>query len=261
MTKKIACVLLMVFLLSIVGCSTKPVQPIAAEGKLRMGLFRGSPTSILPGKTLSDSRGVGLELGQTLASDFDFAFVPIIFQTNADTIGALRKARVDMVFTSALDENTDDIVFSRPVLQIEKSYLLGNQRRIRGLAEVDVPTRKIGVMEGSSSLKELKKTVKHAQIITTSSATSAAAMLRAGRIDVFSSNKALLYEMSEMVPGSRVLPDVIGYESFSLGIPKARADTLPQINQWIEELLRKDQLKEMIENAGIQGAVPIALKK
>jgi polar amino acid transport system substrate-binding protein len=261
MTKKILYGLLMVFILSIVGCSTKPVQPIASEGKLRMGLFRGSPTSILPGKSLSDSKGVGLELGQALANDFGFTFVPVIFQTSTDAIGAIKKSRVDMVFISTGADHTDELVFSRPILQLEQSYLVGNQGRIRSLAVVDVPSRKIGVMEGSSSLNALKKTIKHGQIITISSVTSAAAMLRADRIDAFLSNRALLNEMVETVPGSRVLPDVIGYESFSLGLPKARADSLPQINQWIEELLRKDQLKGMIENAGLQGAVPRPIKK
>ena len=261
MIKKLPWLLLLVLIMGAVGCSTKPPQPISSEGKLRMGLYRGSPTSILPGKTLSDSKGVGLELGQTLAKDFDFAFVPVIFQTNADTIGALKKGRVDMVFTSSGDDNIDDLVFSKPILQLEKSYLVGNQRGIRSLSDVDVPTRKIGVMEGSGSQKELKKTLKHAQIITTSSATSAAAMLRAGRLDAFFSNKALLHEMAETIPGSRVMPDVIGYELLAIAIPKAKAETLPQINQWIGEFMGKDQLKEILENAGIQSAVPIAIKK
>jgi len=235
------------------GCATQPPPPVGTNGKLRMGVYRGSPTSILPGKTFEDSKGVGYELGKLFAQDFNFAYTPIIFEKNADVLAAAKQGRVDMIFTNVSPDRADDFAFSKPILKIEKGYLIGSQRGIQNIADIDVPTRKIGVSEGSSSQKELAKLIKHAQIVTTTSTTSAIAMLKAGRIDVFSSNKAILYEMSDAIPGSRVLGDVIGYESMSIGVPKERASSIPQINDWIDRAMKQDQFNDMVKNSGLRG--------
>jgi polar amino acid transport system substrate-binding protein len=221
--KYFARISVIIFAAILYGCATQPSPPVGTNGKLRMGVYKGSPTSILPGKTFEDSKGVGYELGKLFAQDFNFAYTPIIFEKNADVLAAAKQGRVDMIFTNVSPDRADDFAFSKPILKLEKGYLIGSQRGIQNMADIDVPTRKIGVSEGSSSQKELTKVIKYAQIVTTTSTTSAIAMLKAGRIDVFFSNKAILYEMSDSVPGSRVLGDVIGYESMSIGVPKERA--------------------------------------
>jgi len=253
MVRKISRIFLLLLISVMVGCASKPSPPVGTNGKLRMGLYKGSPTSILPGKTYEDSKGVGFELGRLFAQDFNFAYTPVIFEKNADVLAAAKQGRVDMIFTNTSPDRADDFAFSKPILKIEKGYLIGSQRGIQNIADIDVPTRKIGVSEGSSSQKELAKLIKHAQIVTTTSTTSAIAMLKAGRIDAFSSNKAILYEMSDSVPGSRVLGDVIGYESMSIGVPKERASSIPQINDWIDRVQKQDQFNEMTKNSGLRG--------
>ncbi len=253
MIRKISRIFLLLLISVMVGCASKPSPPVGTNGKLRMGLYKGSPTSILPSKTYEDSKGVGFELGRLFAQDFNFAYTPIIFEKNADVLAAAKQGRVDMIFTNVSPDRADDFAFSKPILKIEKGYLIGSQRGIQNIADIDVPSRKIGVSEGSSSQKELAKLIKHAQIVTTTSTTSAIAMLKAGRIDAFSSNKAILYEMSDSVPGSRVLGDVIGYESMSIGVPKERASSIPQINDWIDRAMKQDQFNEMTKNSGLRG--------
>ena len=246
--------LLIVFLLA--SCATEPLPPMTSDGKLRMGLYKGSPTSLLPGKTIEDSKGVGLEIGKALAEDFNLAFTPIIFEKNADVLSAAKQGRVDVIFTNASPERAQDFAFSETVLKIEKGYLIAPQRGIQGISDIDVVGRKIGVSEGSSSQKELASIIKKAQIITTTSTTSAIAMLKAGRIDAFSSNKAILYEMSDVVPGSKVLSDVIGYESMSIGIAKEKSALIPKINAWVKKMNTAGAIEPMVKRAGLRGVAP-----
>ena len=245
---------LMVLLLA--GCASKPLPPLTSDGKLRMGLYKGSPTSLLPGKTLEDSRGVGLEIGKALAEDFNLAFTPIIFEKNADVLSAAKQGRVDLIFTNASPERANEFAFSEMVLKIEKGYLIAPQRGIQGLSDIDVEGRKIGVSEGSSSQKELANIIKKAQIITTTSTTSAIAMLKAGRIDAFSSNKAILYEMSDSVPNSKVLSDVIAYETMSIGVAKEKSAYIPKINEWIKKMNAAGKFEPMVKRAGLRGVAP-----
>ena len=198
-----------------------------------------------------DSRGVGYELGKLFAQDFNFAYKPIIFEKNADVLAAAKQGRVDMIFTNVSLDRADDFAFSKPILKLEKGYLIGSQRGIKNIADIDVPTRKIGVSEGSSSQNEITKLIKYAQIVTTTSTTSA--MLKVGQIDVFFSNKAIFYEISDAVPGSRFLADVIGYESMSIGIPKERAAAIPKINDWIDGAMQQGQFNDMVKNLGLRG--------
>ncbi len=238
------------------GCANTSSPLLTKSGPLKMGVYKGSPTSIVQGKTIEDTRGVGYELGRALANDFDYAYAPIIFDKNADVLAAAKQGRVDMIFTNATPERLEDFAFSNPVLKIEKGYLLGSQRGILSLADIDISGRKIGVSEGSSSQKELSKIIKNAQIITTSSTTSAIAMLKAGRIDAFSSNKAILFEMSDSIPGSRVLADVIGYESMAIGVPKDRAAAIPKVNLWIDSMNTSGKLAEIVTHSGLRGVAP-----
>ena len=86
------------------ACANEPLPSISSDAKLRMGLYKGSPTSILPGKTFDDSKGVGFEIGKALAEYFDVSYSPIIFEKNADVLNAAKQGRVDVVFTNASPE-------------------------------------------------------------------------------------------------------------------------------------------------------------
>ena len=163
----------------------------------------------------------------------------------------LRELYICLLIISKL--SAKDFAFSEPVLKIEKGYLVGSQRGIQSISDIDVEGKKIGVSEGSSSQQELSKIIKKAHIVTTTSSTSVIAMFKAGRIDAFSSNKAILYEISDSVPGSKVLPDVIAYELISIGVPKEKSALITKINDWIKTMKAGGKIDPMVQRAGLRG--------
>jgi polar amino acid transport system substrate-binding protein len=106
---------------------------------------------------------------------------------------------------------------------------------------------------GSNSARELPALIPNATLVQTTSTKQAIELLKSGELDGFSSNKAILYEMAESTPGSRVLPVVIGYESLALGTPLNRNGTTEQLNLFIDEVTILGKLKMIIERSGIQG--------
>jgi tripartite-type tricarboxylate transporter receptor subunit TctC len=48
-------------------------------------------------------------------------------------------------------------------------------------------------------------------------------MLQQGRIEVFATNKGILFEMADELPGAQVLPGRWGFENLTIAIPKGRA--------------------------------------
>jgi len=73
-----------------------------------------------------------------------------------------------------------------------------------------------------------------------------------GRIDAYASNKAILFEMSDGLPGSRVIGNW-GSEAFAFGIPKGRQAALAYLGAFVEQERRRGSFREAAERAGVRG--------
>lgn len=241
------------FSLVLVACSTTPQDSLAPQGQLKMGLYKGTPTSILPADAIGKPRGIGYELGENISAQLGVKYAPTIFEKNADVLTAVKKGEVDLVFTNASADRAQYIQFSKTVIEIEKGYLISPRSKIHSPAELNQKKVKIGYSVGSNSQRELPELIPNATLVQTTSTKQAIEFLKSGELDGFSTNKAILYEMASSVPGSRVLPAVIGYENLALGTPLNRANTTEQLNVFVDEMIASGKLKAIIERSGIQG--------
>ena len=73
-------------------------------------------------------------------------------------------------------------------------------------------------------------------------------MLSAGKLDAYATNKASLFEMSEKLPGSKVLGGRWGFEHFAVASPKGRDQAMPFLRQVTSEVK-----SEGLVNAAITG--------
>jgi polar amino acid transport system substrate-binding protein len=245
------------------GCATVATAPdpaairaLAPTGKLRVGLYPGTPTSIIGKPTSSDAKGVGFELGKALAMQAGVPFEPMVFPRNADVLAAAKSGSVDMVFTNATPARMQDLDFSPTVLQVELGYLVPAGSAMSALADVDRSGARVGVSEGSTSEATLTGELHNARVVRTVSLKAAIDMLAAGSLDAFATNKATLFEMSDELPGSRILPGRWGLESFAIGIPKAREAALPLVGQFVIDAKARGLVTRTIERSGLRGSVP-----
>jgi len=144
-----------------------------------------------------------------------------------------------MVFTNATPARMNDMDFSPTVLQIEQGYLVSAGSEIRTLDEIDRTGVRVGVSEGSTSEATVSRELRNATVVRTSSLTSATEMLSAGKLDAFATNNATLFEMSDALPGSRVLDGRWGLESFAIGIPKGREAAMPLVTGFVANAGRR----------------------
>ena len=242
--------------LTLLACSSTASNVLAPQGTLRMGLYKGTPTSLLPAEGSSPTRGIGYELGQSLATQLGVQYSPVVYEKNADVLAAVKKGDVDLVFTNANSERAKFIQFSKTVVRIEKGFLIGPKSTIDSQAELNQGKVKIGYSVGSNSQAELPTIIPKAVLVETSSTKQAVAMLQSGEIDGFSTNKAILYEIASSVPGSKVLPDVIGYENLALGTPIEREDSARYLNDFVDQIHSTGKLNLFIQRSGIQGLAP-----
>ena len=80
-------------------------------------------------------------------------------------------------------------------------------------------------------------------------------MLEHGEIDTYATNKPTLFEMSDQMPGSRVLDGRWGEEHLAVAIPKGREAALEYIQHFIQDVQTSGLLAQSVERSGLRGAV------
>ena len=231
------------------------VAALAPTGKLRVGLYPGTPTSIIGDPASRTAKGVGFELGRALAERAGVPFEPVVFAKNAEVLAAAKSGDVDMVFTNATPARMNDLDFSPAVLAVEQGYLVRAGSAIRTLDDVDRADVRVGVSEGSTSETTLARALRNASVIRIASLKAAIDMLATGKLDAFATNQATLFEMADALPGSRVLDGRWGLETFAIGIPKGREAALPLVRAFASDARADGTIAKAVERAGLRGAM------
>jgi polar amino acid transport system substrate-binding protein len=230
-------------------------QALAPSGKLRVAVYVGSPTSIIPASSSDQTRGVGYELGRELARRLGVPFESVVFPKNADSLESIKLGKSDVTFTNATAERAKDMDFTQPFLDVERGFLVGPNSKITRQEELDVPGSRIGASIGSTTEATLNKQFHNMKIVLAPTLKAGTDMLANGRLDAFATNKAILFEMSDALPGSRVLPGQWGYEHFGAGIPKGRDAGRDYMKRFIEEVKADGTVARVVARAGVRGTV------
>ncbi len=228
-------------------------QALAPSGTLRVGVYPGSPTSLVIHPHTGERAGVALALGQLMGQQLGVPVQVVEFARVAEIITAIQRGEVDMTFTNASPARARDVDFSRTLVQLELGLLLPPQSSIRRFEQVDRAGLRVGVSQGSSSQGVLTQLFKQAQVVPVASLEVAQHMLHSQQLDAFATNKGILFEMREKLPGFSVSDDRWGLENLAIAVPKGRAAGQTFLTAFAEQVTRSGRLAQMAERAGLRG--------
>jgi polar amino acid transport system substrate-binding protein len=171
-------------------------------------------------------------------------------------IGALRSGTADFTVTNGSPERARLVDLTAPILDLELGYLVLPGSPIAAIAEVDRPGMRIGVSQGSSSQGTLGRAFKAARVVGATSLEAAAQMLRQRELDAFATNKAVLFQMADGLPGARVLEGRWGTEHLAIAVPQGRGAGADYLKRFADEMKSSGLLREAIARAGLRGTVP-----
>jgi polar amino acid transport system substrate-binding protein len=226
---------------------------LAPSGTLRVGIYPGSPTSMVT-DAAGKPHGVSYDLGGELAKRLGVKIVYVRFQRVADIVSAIHDGQVDFTVTNATPVRANDVSFSQTVLAIELGYLVPANSPIKATSEIDRAGVKVGVTRGSTSERTLPAKFKNATIVPAESVKAAIAMFGRGEIDLYATNKPTLFEMSDQMPGATILEGNWGAEHMAIAIPKGRESALPLLNRFVTEEQSSGALDAIQQQAGLRGA-------
>ena len=237
--------------LAFAGCAAMTVAPTAEErqtlapnGRLRVGVYPGSPT-----------KRVITDLGKALAVRLGVPFELVELKTQSELLAAVGAGKVDFTGTNPSPARMAQMDFTSTVLDIELGYLVVRGSRVSKISDVDRPGVRIGVTQGSTSQTTLPMMLRSATVVPVSTLKLAGEMLIDRKIDAYATNKAILFEMSDGLSGSRILEGNWGTEHWAVSIPKGREGGLKYVQKFTEMARADGLVKSASEGAGLRGAV------
>jgi polar amino acid transport system substrate-binding protein len=245
--------------LLLAACASAPVAPevrqsLAPTGKLRVAVYPGSPTSMVKDAS-GETRGVTWDLGQQLAVRLGVPFEPIVFARPAEVIEGLKAGKADVTFTNASPARAKEVDFTPPLLAVEQGYIVPAGSKLSKIEDVDKPGVRVGVTTGSTSEAALTREPRQFTLLRAPTLKDAARMLSSGELDAYATNKAILSELSDQLPGSRILDGRIGVENMALGIPKGREAGMGWLRGFAQEAMTDGSLQRAVARAGVRGTV------
>lgn len=240
-----------------VGTTPDPqtLEALAPTGTLRVGVYPGSPSSLVRDAKTGAKAGVAYDLGHALAKQLGVPVQVVEYARVAQVITALTSGALDFTVTNATASRARDVDFTPALIQLELGYLVAANSALTSAQDVDQPGMRVGVSQGSTSQGVLSGQFKHATVIPAASLQAAQDMLRQHAIDAFATNKGILFELADTLPGSRVLEGRWGTESMAIAIPKGRAAGRVYLQQFAREVVSNGQLQSMIQRAGLRGTL------
>lgn len=229
---------------------------LAPTGTLRVAVYAGSPTSLVAAAPPAEMRGVSVDLGRAFAAWLGVPVQVDVYPRLAEALAALQRGEADFTITNATAERARVLDFAPPLVDLELGVLVPPGSPIAAVERMDAVGVTIGVSQGSSSERVLGARFTQARLRSFPSLDAARSALVAREIDAFATNKGILFELAERVPGARVLDGRWGTEHLAPAIPQRRGDAaLAALRSFTERVRSNGELTRAAERAGLRGTV------
>jgi polar amino acid transport system substrate-binding protein len=233
---------------------------LAPTGHLRVGVYAGSPTSMVTDPNTRQVHGVTYDLGKEFAARLNVPVEYLQFPRIADVIDAIKDGKVDFTVTNATPVRAKNVGFSQILLAVELGYLVPANSAISRAEQIDGPGVRIGVTKGGTSERVLSAKFKDAKFLPAESVPAAINSLRNGELDVYATNKAILFQMLQALPGARILDGNWGQEHMAIAVPKGREAAQQRLDSFVRDVQSNGLLEQIEANAGLKGTVKAATK-
>ena len=246
---------------ALAGCAKPGLSPdvrtaLAPTGTLRIAVYPGSPTSLLRGPGPNEMRGLTVEIGRELARRLGVPAEIVVFEKVPDIVEALKAGKADFTITNASPARAKDIDFTAAIVQLESGYLVPANSRIFTPADIDRVGVSAGVTQGSSSQSLLMRELQKATVMAAPSVMAASELLRNGELEAFATHKGILFDMSDRVPGSRVLDGRFSLEQLAVGVPKGRSGAAAYLQDFVSDANTQALVQQAALRAGLRGLAP-----
>lgn len=242
------------------GVTPETRAAVAPTGKLRAA-FLLAPLYAVKDPSTGDLRGIAPDLGRQLAQRLGVPFEPVIYPNPPALVDGAKSGQWDVALFGISAERATVMEFSAPFMEVEQGYLVRAGVPITTASEVDRAGVRVVLLEKGGADVILSQTLKNATIIRVRTQPESAALLDAGKADVYAATKTALFGVAATRPGSRMLEGRFLVEPSGMAVPKGRNPAAAAyVGRFVEEAKAGGLVKGAIERAGLRGVVVAPLK-
>jgi polar amino acid transport system substrate-binding protein len=225
---------------------------LAPTGKLRAAINYGN--FILATKDATGaSKGVAIDLANEIAGRLGVPVALVAYDLVGVMVDAAPANAWDVAFLGSEPAREAVIDFTAAYLEIEATYLVQERAALRAAAEVDRAGVRVAAPARANYELYLKRSLKHAELVSTDSVTAAVDLLAQGKVDALAGLTQALYGVMDKVPGTRLLDGRFMAVQQSIGVPKGRAAGLAFLRSVVEDAKASGLVARAIERTGARG--------
>jgi polar amino acid transport system substrate-binding protein len=228
-------------------------QALAPAGRLRVGVYPGSPYSLVRDPVSGEMKGIAVELGKALAARLDVPYEQVEFGRPAEIYEALKAGQIDITIVNATPARAEEFAWSPPLMLIELGFLAAAGLPAATPADVDRPGVRVGVTQGGTMNGVLARELRNATVVPAATLKNGIEMLAQHKIDAYATNKANLFEMSDALPGAHVLEGRWGLEHLAIAIPKGRDAGLAYLRAFVEDAKSEGMVARAAARVALRG--------
>ncbi len=226
---------------------------LAPTGKLRAGINYGNFILAQKDSATGDSRGPAIDLARELGKRLGVPVEFVAYTAVGTMVDGAKAGAWDIAFLGSDPARAGEIDFTAAYLELEATYLVPPNSRLRTIADVDQEGVRVAAPARANYELYLNRSLKRANLVRADNAEAAFKLLAEGRVEALAGLSQALVSLSEKLPGSRMIDGRFMAVPQSVGTPKGRDAGFAYLRAFVEEAKASGMVARSIQNTGYRG--------
>ncbi len=227
------------------------VAELAPNGVLRAGINLSNFLLVTGRAANGDPQGIAPDMAGEIAARLKVPLQLIAYESPGKLADAV--ADWDVGLIGAEPARAAQIAFSAAYLEIEATYLVPADSKIRSVEEIDRKGVRIAVAARSAYDLYLSRSIKNAELVHATGLDASYELFVREKLDALAGLRPRLVKDVQKLPGARVLEGRFTAVQQAVGTPKARVAAAAFLAAFIEEAKASGLVARLIERHGVHG--------
>jgi polar amino acid transport system substrate-binding protein len=227
------------------------VAELAPKGVLRAGINLSNFLLVTARAANGDPQGIAPDMAGEIAARLKVPLQLIPYESPGKLADAV--ADWDVGLIGAEPARAAQIAFTAAYLEIEATYLVPADSKIRSIEEIDRKGVRIAIAERSAYDLFLSRTISNATLVHATGLDGSYDLFVREKLDALAGLRPRLVKDVQKLPGARVLEGRFTAVQQAVGTPKTRVASAAFLAAFIEEAKASGLVARLIERHGVQG--------
>jgi len=227
------------------------IAELAPTGVLRAGINLSNFLLVTGRAENGDPQGIAPDMARGIAARLQVPLQLIPYESPGKLADAV--ADWDVGLIGAEPARAEQIAFSAAYLEIEATYLVPADSKIRSVEEIDRKGVRIAVAARSAYDLYLSRSIENAELVHANGLDASYELFVREKLDALAGLRPRLVKDVQNLPGARALEGRFTAVQQAVGTPKTRVASAAFLAAFIEEAKTSGLVARLIERHGVQG--------